>query len=132
MCGGVPFGESESDSYVVYEKVLEGKVVYPTFAKPAFEAKCFIEQLLNKNSALRSGGSLDNLKSHKWLKGVDWEGLLEKKVEPPYVPVLANLHWDIEKAIKNKTSISQVIAFEEKGGTSNHFRPKNPHWDEEF
>ncbi|OMJ91346.1 hypothetical protein SteCoe_6141 [Stentor coeruleus] len=132
ICGGVPFGEGESDSYTIYEKVLEGKITYPGYAKPTNELKSFIEQLLSKNPASRSGGSIDNLKLHPCLKNIDWEGLFEKKVEPPYIPVIPNLNWEIEKAFKNIRNISQVISFEERGGNRNTFKSKNPHWDEEF
>ncbi|OMJ96378.1 hypothetical protein SteCoe_134 [Stentor coeruleus] len=132
ICGGVPFGESESDSYAIYEKVLEGKISYANYAKPTADSKKFIEQMLSRNPALRSGGSIEGLKMHPWLKNVDWEGLFEKKVEPPYVPVIPNLNWEIEKAFKNVKNISQVIAYEERGGSYSNFKPKNPQWDEEF
>ena len=72
LCGGVPFGESEEDPYAIYEKVLERKLVYPNFVDQRLPAKPFIEQLLNKNPSLRTGGSIDNLKSHIWLSIIDW------------------------------------------------------------
>jgi cGMP-dependent protein kinase 1 len=118
-CGGVPFGESESDSYLIYEKVLEAKITYPNYARPTTDMKILIEQLLNKNSALRSGGSIKNLKSHLWLKDVDWDGLMEKKEKPPYVPVVPNLVWDVEKVFKNPKNINHIISYEEKGGANN-------------
>jgi hypothetical protein len=128
----VPFGENDSDSYAIYEKVLEGKITYPSYAKPSTEVQGFIEQLLNKNPALRSGGSFENLKKHAWLKNIDWEALLEKKIEPPYLPVIPNLNWEIEKAFKNVRNINQVISYEERGGPHSNFKSKNPHWDDEF
>jgi cGMP-dependent protein kinase len=121
ICGGVPFGESESDSYAIYEKVLEGKIAYPNYANPTPESKKFIDQLLSKN-----------LKSHIWLKNIDWEGLFEKKIEPPYIPVIPNLNWEIEKAFKNIRNISQVISYEERGSSYSNYKPKNPLWDDEF
>ena len=134
ICGGVPFGENESDSYIIYEKVLEARIVYPSHSKPPPEAKSFMEQMLNKNSAMRSGGSFENLRTHSWLKNIDWEGLLERKIEPPYVPLIPNFNWEVEKAFKNIRNINQVISYEEKaaGGRITEFISKNPYWDEEF
>lgn len=132
LCGGVPFGENESDSYAIYEKVLQANYSYPSHSKPTNEAKSFIEQLLNKNSGMRSGGSFENLRMHAWIKDMDWEGLMEKKIEAPYVPTIANLNWEIEKAFKNVRNINQVISYEEKPGGSSKFISKNSIWDEEF
>jgi cGMP-dependent protein kinase 1 len=72
MCGGVPFGENEEDPYLIYEKVLEQRLLYPSFVDSTFPAKKFIEQLLNKNPNLRTGGSVDNLKNHRWLSDINW------------------------------------------------------------
>ena len=72
LCGGVPFGENDEDPYVIYEKVLERKLVYPSFVDARLPAKPFIEMLLNKNPALRTGGSIDNLKGHPWLININW------------------------------------------------------------
>jgi cGMP-dependent protein kinase len=33
VCGGVPFGEEESDTYRVYELVLTGEIRYPKFVR---------------------------------------------------------------------------------------------------
>jgi len=69
MCGGVPFGEEEEDPFAIYEKVLERRLIYPAFVDPRMPSKPFIEQLLSKNPAMRTGGSIDNLKAHPWLNG---------------------------------------------------------------
>lgn len=72
ICGQVPFGEDEDDPYNIYERVLEHRLVFPQFLDSQFPAKPIIEQLLNQNPAMRSGGSIDNLKANKWLKDMDW------------------------------------------------------------
>lgn len=72
ICGGVPFGENEQDPYVIYEKVLERKLVYPNFIEQRMPAKPFIEQLLNKNHSMRTGGGVENLKAHPWLNNIIW------------------------------------------------------------
>ena len=49
ICGGVPFGEDEDDPVYIYEKVLERKLVFPSFLTDTFKAKKIIEQLLSKD-----------------------------------------------------------------------------------
>jgi cGMP-dependent protein kinase len=68
----VPFGEEEEDPYIIYEKVLEHKLVYPSWVDKKLPAKPMIEQLLSKNPAMRTGGSIENLKKHAWFHGFDW------------------------------------------------------------
>lgn len=133
ICGGVPFGENDSDSYAIYEKVLEGKIVYPGFSKPTIQAKGFIEQLLSKNPAARNGGSIENLKNHAWFHEFDWESILDKSYYPPYVPIIPNLNLEIDKAFRSMKNINQIISNEEntEKGTS-RFRPRSVNWDYEF
>ena len=76
ICGQVPFGEDEDDPYSIYERVLEHRLMFPQFLGSTFAARPIIEQLLNQNPAMRSGGSIDNLKANKWLKDVDWVGFM--------------------------------------------------------
>ena len=72
LCGGVPFGESDEDPYVIYEKVIERKLIYPNFIDSRLPAKPFIDQLLNKIPGVRTEGSSENLKSNPWLSTVNW------------------------------------------------------------
>ena len=127
MCGGVPFGEEDSDSYTIFEKILNGKVFYPPSATPAREIQVFIEKLLNKNPALRIGGSYENLRNMAWIKDMDWEGLIEKKFVAPYTPDLPNLQWDINKAMNKRTMLeifpTPLAALE---------RQNSKAWDSEF
>jgi cGMP-dependent protein kinase len=127
MCGGVPFGEEDNDSYTIFEKILNGKVFYPPSATPAKEIQVFIEKLLSKNPALRIGGSYENLRSQAWIKDMDWEGLIEKKFIAPYTPDLPNLQWDINKAVSKKTMLESFPV------TQNLIERQNSKaWDSEF
>lgn len=64
ICGSVPFGEDEEEPYAIYEKILGRKLLWPKFLMKNTGIKSLIEQLLNKNPAMRTGGSVENLKSH--------------------------------------------------------------------
>lgn len=62
LCGNCPFGVDEEDAYSIYKKVLEHRLEYPSWVNPNISAKPLIEQLLSVNPAIRTGGSVDNLK----------------------------------------------------------------------
>ena len=72
ICGGVPFGEEEEEPIKIYEKILAHQLQYPNFVDPRIPAKAMIEQLLSKNPALRTGGTIENLLKHPWFLGFDW------------------------------------------------------------
>lgn len=69
LCGGVPFGEDQEDPYAIYEKILERKLVYPSFVSRNLPAKPMIDQFLSKSPAMRTGGSIENLKNNPWFSG---------------------------------------------------------------
>lgn len=71
-CGGVPFGDEEEDPIIIYEKILEGRLIYPVFIDPMFPGRPLIEQLLSKSPAMRLGGTFDNLKAHPWFDNLSW------------------------------------------------------------
>jgi serine/threonine protein kinase len=53
----------------------------------SIEAADFINKLLQRKPALRLGlQGPDQVKQHIWLKEVDWQGLIEKKVPAPSIP----------------------------------------------
>jgi len=72
IIGKVPFGEDEDDPYIIYQKVLEHRLVYPDFLDPKFPARVLVEQLLNVNPAMRTGGGIEQLKAHNWFSNFDW------------------------------------------------------------
>ena len=48
-------------------------------------------QLLNKNPARRLGGGssdAEEVRRHAYFTGVDWNAILQKTVQPPYVPII--------------------------------------------
>jgi len=61
---------------------LYGKLGYPGHVPKNHKAIPLIEQLLNKNPALR--GDANSLKSNGLFNNFNWEGLLDKRLTPPY------------------------------------------------
>ena len=136
LCAGVPFGEEENDPYKVYEKVLERRLVYPCFVSSNAPGKPMIEQLLSRNPVLRNGGSIGNLKGHRWFGDIHWDALVGKMIKSPYTPTLPNLDKDISKALRDNINIEEQIAKEEVAEGINEKSPKRPNvpvdWDREF
>lgn len=113
VCGNVPFGEDEEDPYAVYEKVLQHRLVFPHFLDPRLPSRPLIEQLLNSNPALRLGGSLDRLKTHRWFQGLDWvlyrqDQLLSRQARPPYVPPTPNFTKETSVAISKRAFLACI------------------------
>ncbi|CAO3612491.1 unnamed protein product [Cunninghamella blakesleeana] len=85
LAGYPPF--FDDNSFGIYEKILLGKVQFPSHFDPL--AKDLLKRLLvgdrNKRLGNLKNGSED-VKRHKWFRGVDWIGLLEKTVRPPIIP----------------------------------------------
>ena len=137
VCCRVPFGDDEEDPFAIYEKVLERHLTYPAFIKPKMPCRPIIEQLLSKSPVLRNGGSMDNLKSHAWFNGLSWDMLVNKQIEPPFVPKYQDCTKDIEATLKSRIPIEEVIskeeAVEDLHDTSKR-RPKNVplNWDQNF
>lgn len=84
----VPFAPKEDDPYSVYEKILERNLNFPEQASIPVANK-LIQQLLSTNPSLR--GTIENIKDHKWFKGMPWENLLNKLLKAPFLPQIKPL-----------------------------------------
>jgi len=114
FCGGVPFGEEEEEPIIIYEKILEHRVVYPAYFEAGFPARPLVEQLLSKNPAMRLGSSFENLKNHPWFEGFEWDRLMSREMQPPYKPPLGdNLTAKVNIALRRRRSFNSIIADEE-------------------
>lgn len=132
LFGYVPFGETDNDPMIVYEKVLAREIEYPNIGNSVYvEAKALIEQLLSKNPALRDGGSIEKLKSHPWFKGFEWDLLLSRLMKTPYVPNVSRFEKEIANSLGKIQDIDKIIESEEsfKGLPEVN---ENPGWDDEF
>lgn len=71
----------------IYKKVLEGRVEFPRHFD--VKAKDLIKRLLVHDRTKRIGclkGGSEDLKKHKWFKGLDWDLLLNRSIKPPFEP----------------------------------------------
>ncbi|KAJ1549659.1 hypothetical protein HK096_011198 [Nowakowskiella sp. JEL0078] len=85
LAGYPPF--FDDNPFGIYEKILAGKIVFPTHFDPA--AKDLIKKLLTADRTKRLGNlksGSDEIKKHKWFMGVDWEALVNRDVVAPIQP----------------------------------------------
>nr|AAB30032.1 cAMP-dependent protein kinase C subunit [Blastocladiella emersonii, Peptide, 424 aa] [Blastocladiella emersonii] len=85
LAGYPPF--YDEDHVRMYEKILQGKVKWPSHFDPA--AKDLLKRLLTTDLTKRYGnlkGGSKDIKMHKWFAGLDWTKLFNKQIPPPYTP----------------------------------------------
>ncbi|CAG8629821.1 22175_t:CDS:2 [Dentiscutata erythropus] len=85
LAGYPPF--YDEDHMRLYEKILAGRIKYPSFFDS--DAKDLLKRLLTSDLTKRYGnlkGGSKDIKSHVWFKGVDWDRLLRREIQAPYVP----------------------------------------------
>jgi len=85
LAGYPPF--LDENAFGIYEKILGGKIDYPRHIDPV--AKDLIKKLLVQDRTRRLGNlknGTDDIKRHRWFKGVDWEEVYYRNLKPPIVP----------------------------------------------
>uniref|UniRef100_A0A673CM19 protein kinase C n=1 Tax=Sphaeramia orbicularis TaxID=375764 RepID=A0A673CM19_9TELE len=87
LVGESPFpGDDEEE---VFDSIVNDEVRYPRFLST--EAIGIMRRLLRRNPERRLGSGekdAEDVKKQPFFRGVDWEGLLQKKVAPPFVPTI--------------------------------------------
>jgi len=71
----------------IYQKILDNKPKYP--ARLSEDAKNLIKGLLQTDITKRYGNLKDgvnDIRNHKWFKGIDWTALYQCKIKAPYKP----------------------------------------------
>eukprot|EP00928_Gymnodinium_smaydae_P047024 TRINITY_DN31364_c0_g1_i1.p1 TRINITY_DN31364_c0_g1~~TRINITY_DN31364_c0_g1_i1.p1 ORF type:complete len:365 (+),score=83.59 TRINITY_DN31364_c0_g1_i1:102-1196(+) len=85
LAGYPPF--YDENPFGIYQKVLQGRLEFPKHFD--VKAKDLIKRLLTHDRAKRFGclkNGAEDIKKHKWNKGLDWDQLLARQVKPPFVP----------------------------------------------
>ncbi|KAJ2847529.1 cAMP-dependent protein kinase catalytic subunit [Coemansia brasiliensis] len=85
LAGYPPF--YDDNPFGIYEKILEGKLVFPAFFSTA--AKDLIQRLLTADVSKRLGnlqGEGSDVKAHPWFAMIDWDVLVRRRVPAPIVP----------------------------------------------
>ena len=88
LTGLPPFYDENTNN--LYQLVLKARVEFPNDMVISRSAKDFILKLLAKNPKQRLGSSKDveELKAHPFFSGINWDDVLNKKVQPEWKPHL--------------------------------------------
>ncbi|CAI5707920.1 unnamed protein product [Peronospora farinosa] len=103
--GHTPFWDKNRRQ--MFQNILSKDPLYPPehFSPTATD---FLQRLLVKNPQQRMGCGADGaleIMGHLWFKGVDWEALLERRMEPPFKPVSKD-----SQGSRARTSSAALIA----------------------
>ena len=75
----------------IYQKILDGYYEFPPYIES--KARDLIKSFLTADKSIRLGcnkrGSED-VKVHKWFKGVDWDLVYTREIPPPWIPKVRN------------------------------------------
>ncbi|XP_049775598.1 cAMP-dependent protein kinase catalytic subunit 3-like [Schistocerca nitens] len=85
LAGYPPF--FDDNPFGIYEKILAGKIEWPRHLDPV--AKDLIKKLLVQDRTKRLGNmknGADDVKRHRWFKGIEWQDVFYRKLKPPIVP----------------------------------------------
>ncbi|KAJ8928569.1 hypothetical protein NQ314_018854, partial [Rhamnusium bicolor] len=85
LAGYPPF--YDDNPFGIYEKILSGKIEWPRHLDPV--AKDLIKKLLVQDRTKRLGNmksGAEDVKRHRWFKGIDWQDVAMRKLNPPVVP----------------------------------------------
>ncbi|EEY63375.1 ribosomal protein S6 kinase, putative [Phytophthora infestans T30-4] len=90
--GHTPFWDKNRRQ--MFQNILSKEPIYPSehFSPTATD---FLRRLLVKNPRQRLGCGADGAREimgHPWFEGVDWDALLNRRVEPPFRPVAKDIH----------------------------------------
>ncbi|KAF7223391.1 protein kinase N2 [Nothobranchius furzeri] len=87
LVGESPFpGDDEEE---VFDSIVNDEVRYPRFLST--EAISIMRRLLRRSPERRLGAGerdAEEVKKHLFFRNIDWDGLLAKKVKPPFVPTI--------------------------------------------
>jgi len=92
LTGLPPFYSQEVQE--MYTKIMNDKLVFP--AQISADARALLTLLLERNPEKRVSDP-KVIRAHPFFKGMDWEKLLRKEIEPPFIP-----------GVRSKTDVSQV------------------------
>ena len=109
LCGIPPFYCDNTEK--MYEMITRAELKFPKRINISNTAKDIITKLLVKRQDQRFGakGGFEEIKKHPFFEGIDFEGLLQKKIKPPFKPALNGL-LDIQNFDSEFTSEDTVAS----------------------
>ncbi len=112
----------DEDPMKTYTKIMDGNVTYPSHLSS--EAVSLIKKLLHPRATKRLGvvkGGAKLIKIHPWYQDMDWVMLINKKLQPAYIP-----------NIKSKTDLSNFDSYPSEVGHIQPYVDDGSNWDQDF
>ena len=94
----------------------------------------FVNRLLQRKNTKRLGyNGINEIKEHAWLKGVDWDGILHKKITAPYIPKVGDNYNKKYCQMDDKLNQSTIMRYQKYRNEKNYKEVfLNYTWDEFF
>ncbi|PAA86766.1 hypothetical protein BOX15_Mlig000304g2 [Macrostomum lignano] len=73
----------------IYQKILNGRFEFPVSAQADPQARDLVRKLLVQDRTKRLGNmksGAEDVRSHRWFRGLDWDQVYSRKLAPPIVP----------------------------------------------
>lgn len=89
LAGYPPF--FDDNPFGIYEKILNGKINYPSHFDMA--SRDLVRRLLTGDRTKRLGnlkGGAEDIRRHKFFKGIDWDLALSGGLQPPIIPEISH------------------------------------------
>ena len=88
LYGFTPFLDDNDEK--LFDMILNEEIKFPKKNNISAEAKDLIQKLLikEKNERLGFDGGFDAIKTHYFFKGIDFDKLVKKQIEPPFKPII--------------------------------------------
>ena len=78
-----PFGNSHNNTkFEIFNNITEKAVSYPLLM--SLSLRLLLKGLLEKKPEKRY--NWDNVRTHLWLRNIDWDAFEDRKVIPPWIP----------------------------------------------
>jgi len=143
LVGELPFGSGRIDKSEIFKSILKSPLTFPTeFTKKrhAQVSMDIMRALLQPDPNKRLGGSvdgIDTIKKHRFFADLDWEGLIVRSVDPPYVPdaeIFADVSHGIPKGSVGTKGQNMAIveAKAEQQELARNWTDPEPGWDDDF
>ncbi|CAG2060696.1 unnamed protein product [Timema podura] len=101
------------DPMKIYEKVVAGK--YRNAPHFSNELRDLIRNILQVDLSRRYGilkNGVNDFKNHKWFKHINWMAILNRRLEPPYIPKLKGIN-DTSNFDNYEEESFHITSFEE-------------------
>ena len=130
--GEFPFGEGLDDTFQIYNAIVNQKLKFPKTKPINDDLKFMLKKMLKKNPEARIGKNCESCRLQKWFENFSWDDLIEKKMEPPYIPEIQEQKMDND--IKNMSLYDLIQLNEIKLLTdmTNEMISSFQNWDDVF